>query len=130
MYKSAGFLFLLFILFPGPVAFGQAVGQLPAPADLAIQATGETTPGITVTLEQPGQPTPTITYNFSREDFNNPLVEIRTTMGSMILELFPKEAPQTVANFISLAEGSKAWTDPATGLEVMRPFYDGTVFHR
>jgi peptidyl-prolyl cis-trans isomerase A (cyclophilin A) len=125
MHKTAGFLFSLFFLLPGPVA-----GQLPAPADQVIQATGESTPGITVTLEQPGQLTPTITYNFSREDFNNPLVEIRTTMGAMILELFPKEAPQAVANFIGLAEGTKAWIDPDTGLEVMRPLYDGTVFHR
>lgn len=88
------------------------------------------TPDITLTTESFSEPTPTITYNFSREDFDNPLVEIRTSLGSMILELFPDEAPLTVANFLALAEGSRAWTDPETGLEVMRPLYDGTVFHR
>jgi cyclophilin family peptidyl-prolyl cis-trans isomerase len=65
-----------------------------------------------------------------REDPDNPLVEIQTSMGNMILELFPKEAPETVANFIGLAEGEKPFVDPATGEMVTRPFYDGLIFHR
>lgn len=77
-----------------------------------------------------GAATPTLTFNFSREDFDNPLVEIRTSLGSMILELFPEEAPVTVATFVGLAEGTRPWIDPGTGQEVMRPLYDGTVFHR
>lgn len=75
-------------------------------------------------------PTPTVTYNFSREDFNNPVVEIRTSLGAMVLELFPDEAPTTVDTFLGLAEGTRAWTDPVTGEAVMRPFYDGLIFHR
>ena len=58
--------------------------------------------------------------NFSREDFDNPLVEIRTSAGSLILELFPDEAPLAVANFIGLAEGTLAWTDPETGEQTER----------
>ena len=65
-----------------------------------------------------------------REDPDNPLVEIQTSMGKMILELFPKEAPETVANFIDLAEGRKPFQDPESGLMVTRPYYDGLVFHR
>lgn len=65
-----------------------------------------------------------------REDSDNPLIEIQTSMGIMILELFPKEAPETVANFIDLAEGQKLFTDPETGTLVMRPFYDNLIFHR
>lgn len=76
------------------------------------------------------QATPSISINFSREDFDNPLVEIRTTAGSMILELFPDEAPLAVANFIGLAEGTLPWTDPLTGEQSLRPLYDETVFHR
>jgi len=72
----------------------------------------------------------TVSINFSREDFDNPVVEIRTSLGSMILELFPDEAPLAVSNFIGLAEGTKSWIDPETGEQVMRPLYDGTVFHR
>ncbi len=73
---------------------------------------------------------PTLSINFSREDFDNPLVEIRTNLGSMILELFPDEAPLAVSNFIGLAEGTKTWIVPESGQQVRRPLYDGTVFHR
>ena len=65
-----------------------------------------------------------------REDPDNPLVEIQTSLGTMILELFPKEAPETVANFIGLAQGEKPFEDPETGALVNRPFYDGLIFHR
>ncbi len=65
-----------------------------------------------------------------RENPNNPLVEIQTSMGNIILELFPEEAPETVANFIGLAEGTKPFVDPETGEMVTRPYYDGQIFHR
>lgn len=92
------------------------------------------TPVIGLSLEQAEagiqETTPTLAINFSREDFNNPLVEIRTSLGSLILELFPDEAPTTVANFIGLAEGTMPWIDPETGEDILRPLYDNTVFHR
>jgi peptidyl-prolyl cis-trans isomerase A (cyclophilin A) len=53
-----------------------------------------------------------------------------TTMGKIVCRLFEKEAPQTVANFIGLAEGTKEWTDPKTGEKTKKPFYDGLIFHR
>jgi len=60
-----------------------------------------------------------------------PTVVFDTTMGRMVCQLYEKEAPQTVANFIGLATGTKAWTDPATSTKVAgKPFYDGTIFHR
>ena len=65
-----------------------------------------------------------------REDPDNLLVQIQTSMGTMILELFPKEAPATVANFIELAQGQKPFLDPESGTMVTRPFYDGLIFHR
>jgi peptidyl-prolyl cis-trans isomerase A (cyclophilin A) len=43
-----------------------------------------------------------------------------TTEGTFKIELFAVQAPRTVENFVSLAEGAK------TG----KPFYDGTIFHR
>ena len=43
-----------------------------------------------------------------------------TTEGKFKIKLFPEQAPQTVENFVSLAEGTK------TG----KAFYDGTIFHR
>jgi cyclophilin family peptidyl-prolyl cis-trans isomerase len=44
-----------------------------------------------------------------------PRVKIETTKGTIIVELFENQAPNTVANFISLVESH---------------FYDGTPFHR
>jgi peptidyl-prolyl cis-trans isomerase A (cyclophilin A) len=43
-----------------------------------------------------------------------------TTEGSFKVKLFADKVPNTVENFVSLAEGTK------TG----KPFYDGTIFHR
>ena len=40
---------------------------------------------------------------------------LNTSRGEIVCELFPKEAPQTVNNFVFLARDK---------------FYDGTVFHR
>jgi peptidyl-prolyl cis-trans isomerase A (cyclophilin A) len=53
-----------------------------------------------------------------------------TSQGTIVCRLFEKEAPQTVANFIGLAEGNKEFKDPRTGQKVKRPFYDGLIFHR
>ena len=44
-----------------------------------------------------------------------PRVEFDTSRGKVVLELFENEAPNTVANFVSLVESKK---------------YDGTKFHR
>jgi peptidyl-prolyl cis-trans isomerase A (cyclophilin A) len=60
-----------------------------------------------------------------------PTVVFDTSMGRMTCKLFAKEAPQTVANFIGLAEGTKDWTDPKTKQKMHgKPLYDGTTFHR
>ena len=55
---------------------------------------------------------------------------LETSMGTIIVKLFEKEAPITVANFVELAQGKKEWTDPVSGEKVKRPLYDGTIFHR
>jgi peptidyl-prolyl cis-trans isomerase A (cyclophilin A) len=61
-----------------------------------------------------------------------PTVVFDTSMGRMTCKLFSKEAPQTVANFIGLAEGTKDWTNPAMPHQKMhdQPLYNGTTFHR
>jgi peptidyl-prolyl cis-trans isomerase A (cyclophilin A) len=53
-----------------------------------------------------------------------------TSMGSFTVELMPDHAPQTVENFVGLASGGKAWTDPRDGSERVEALYPGTVFHR
>ncbi len=53
-----------------------------------------------------------------------------TSRGTLTCELWPDKAPETVLNFVELAEGTRPWTDPLSGRKVSRPLYDGTVFHR
>ncbi|MBO5959528.1 MAG: peptidyl-prolyl cis-trans isomerase [Lentisphaeria bacterium] len=45
----------------------------------------------------------------------NPVVEMETSLGTITIELFEKEAPITVANFLKYVDDA---------------FYEGTVFHR
>ncbi|RKZ06323.1 peptidyl-prolyl cis-trans isomerase [bacterium] len=45
----------------------------------------------------------------------NPRVIVKTNLGSFTIELFRKEAPVTVANFLHYVD---------------KKFYDGTIFHR
>jgi peptidyl-prolyl cis-trans isomerase A (cyclophilin A) len=53
-----------------------------------------------------------------------------TTEGNFTIRLFEEEVPNTVANFVGLAEGTKEFTDPKTGQKTKRPYFDGLVFHR
>jgi cyclophilin family peptidyl-prolyl cis-trans isomerase len=54
-----------------------------------------------------------------------------TSMGNFTAELYEKDAPITVANFIGLASGTKDWKDPKTGAAMKgKPLYDGLIFHR
>ncbi len=60
-----------------------------------------------------------------------PKANIETSMGTIHCKLFPDVAPEGVANFIGLANGSKPWKDPKTGAQKMGvPLYDNTTFHR
>ena len=45
----------------------------------------------------------------------NPKVEMETSKGKMVIELFPDKAPETVKNFLNYVETQ---------------YYDGTIFHR
>ena len=45
----------------------------------------------------------------------NPKVEIKTSLGAVVIELYPENAPKTVENFLQYVKDG---------------FYDGTIFHR
>ncbi len=62
---------------------------------------------------------------------NGPTVVMDTSMGRITCQFFQKQAPNAVANFIALAQGTKDWTDPVTHKKQHnKPLYDGTTFHR
>lgn len=53
--------------------------------------------------------------------------EFATTKDTMVVQLFYKKVPLTVANFVALAEGTHPQlADSLKG----KPYYNGTVFHR
>ncbi len=62
---------------------------------------------------------------------NGPTVVMDTSMGRITCQFFEQQAPNAVANFIGLAEGTKDWIDPTTTKKQHhKPLYDGTIFHR
>jgi cyclophilin family peptidyl-prolyl cis-trans isomerase len=65
-----------------------------------------------------------------KEQQSNPVAIFNTTMGIIEIELFNHAAPETVANFIGLVEGSKSYIDSKDGTQKKGRFYDGLIFHR
>ena len=60
-----------------------------------------------------------------------PTIVIDTTMGRLTCKTFDRQAPNAVANFIGLAEGTKDWTVNSTQTKQHgKRFYDGLTFHR
>ncbi len=58
-----------------------------------------------------------------KEDLDRIYAQFKTNMGEFEIELYAKECPETVWNFVNLAEGRQETVK--TG-----PFYDGLIFHR
>ena len=65
-----------------------------------------------------------------KEKPTNPVLLMKTNFGDVYIEMFPEEAPKTVANFMDLATGKRVFVDHKTKAKVTRPFYDGLRFHR
>ena len=61
---------------------------------------------------------------------NMTTIIMRTSEGSITINLFDDKAPNTVANFLGLATGEKEWADPYTGQPSHGKFYNGLTFHR
>lgn len=55
---------------------------------------------------------------------------LHTNHGDIVVELFNDQAPETVENFVGLANGSKEYSDPQTGESKTGHYYDGLIFHR
>jgi peptidyl-prolyl cis-trans isomerase A (cyclophilin A) len=55
---------------------------------------------------------------------------LKTNHGDIEVRLFPNHAPNTVKNFVELAQGEREWKHPETGAKTSDRLYDGTIFHR
>jgi len=51
----------------------------------------------------------------------------KTSEGTIQAKLFEQDAPETVKNFVELAEGTKDWNSRSKKGDRL---YDGTIFHR
>ena len=58
-----------------------------------------------------------------KEDVERPIATFDTSLGVFEAELYAKECPETVWNFINLAEGRQETSREGS-------FYDGLIFHR
>jgi peptidyl-prolyl cis-trans isomerase A (cyclophilin A) len=66
-----------------------------------------------------------MSYNISdhRENIDRPTALFSTSKGDFEIELYAKECPNTVWNFINLAEGRQETSKKG-------PFYNDLIFHR
>lgn len=60
--------------------------------------------------------------------------DFQTSLGNFSCRLDHAATPRTVANFVTLAEGSRPWLDERSGsvssTRPAQPFYNGLTFHR
>ena len=69
--------------------------------------------------------------NNSTETLNNGVfAKMETNKGTILLRLYYKQVPYTVANFVGLADGTRGWKDPKTDEMKKSNFFDGLKFHR
>ena len=58
------------------------------------------------------------------------ILELGTTFGTVLCELYADRAPNTVANFVGLARGLRPWWDARAGEWRTEPYYERLTFHR
>jgi peptidyl-prolyl cis-trans isomerase A (cyclophilin A) len=91
---------------------------------MSAQANSSAKPAAKSTTAKPAAKATTPASKYPKAIFN-------TTAGQITCTLFPDKAPMTVDNFIGLANGTKEWTNPASGAKMKGvPYFNGTVFHR
>ena len=106
-------------------------------AGASAQSSTQTTPPTPPAAVPPAIPLPSAPLPDSPGTVAAPIVPsgptavFDTSMGRMTCKLFSEQSPLATQNFIGLATGAKAFTDPATGkLTKGVRYYDGTTFHR
>jgi peptidyl-prolyl cis-trans isomerase A (cyclophilin A) len=109
----------------------QSVPDAPTPQQSAPSTASQSAPSTTQQSAPQALPDSPDTQAHVGPQPTGPTVLFDTSMGRMTCQLFDKQAPTAVANFVGLATGTKDWTDPQTKQKVHgQPYYDGTTFHR
>jgi peptidyl-prolyl cis-trans isomerase A (cyclophilin A) len=117
----------LLLLLPASFALTQ---QSSTPAPSSAPATQPSAPATSAPATQDVPDSPGAQVQAAPQP-TGPTVVMDTTMGRITCRLFDKQAPQTTANFIGLADGTKDWTDPTShGKMHGKSLYNNTQFHR
>lgn len=141
----------VFALAFSQISFAQEQ-EAPPPAPVAQEATVQgVTPSVPATAATPAPtppphataPTPIVTAPAEvvptkkpvakkeqpvKKGFKRMFAVIDTSMGKIKVKLHLDKAPNTVENFVGLAEGTKEWIDGKNKKKTH--FYDGLTFHR
>jgi len=101
---------------------------------IAVVREGDAMPAVAAAVplaQVTPQPMPRPVAVVASPEPTGPTALIDTSLGPISCVLFSKEAPIAVANFIGLAKGTKAWTNPSTHAVMHgKKFYDGLSFRR
>ena len=106
---------------------GKGPATSPAQADKA--AAGGDDKGAPAEAGALGKNDPAFLEGIEGKEGGKLMATITTTMGSFTCELYEKQAPNAVMNFVGLARGLKPFKD-VDGQIKKRPFYNGIQFHR
>jgi peptidyl-prolyl cis-trans isomerase A (cyclophilin A) len=119
-------------LYPLLLALSLVVGVVACSEKSEAGNKTQTSESETITLNDESKGTSKVSNEATpiEQDVKEITATMETTLGTIKIKLFHKEAPKTVANFVGLAEGTKEFIDPKTGDKTKRAFYDGLIFHR
>ena len=117
MRKSAVINSILIIILISVIGLGSYLYQKTQIQESATNVSTDSTGGALSVKETPVDQTPEDTklQTMAENNKNMNKVTVDTNFGKIVLELYPKDAPKTVENFVTLAKKS---------------FYDGLTFHR
>ena len=130
------------LLFSAALTACKEQGSTPAPQQTPPATPPTAAPAAPPAAPSPVQPTPAAAPTKGKDNAmadTNGIPQgdgdlyavFKTSEGDLVIKLFEKDAPKTIANFVGLATGKKQWKDPRSGQTMTdKPLYDGTVFHR
>ena len=117
MRKSAVINSILIIILIAVIGLGSYLYQKTQIQESATNVSTDSTGGALSVKETPVDQTPEDTklQTMAENNKNMNKVTVDTNFGKIVVELYPKDAPKTVENFVTLAK---------------KGFYDGLTFHR
>ena len=108
----------------------ESVKPAPTKTTSLEKAPGASRPTATPGTVKPPLATDITRYTDGLSGSGTLMVRFNTNHGIINCELFEKQAPLTVSNFVGLARGLHPFTNLETKRTETCPFYDGLIFHR